>query len=173
MRYGLPYAALVWLLIPALGFLAIVSACSSDDVSAPFVPSVPVISLAQLQNAPLTLDLSPVSSKLTAHLDRNFMPTIPPAKSHPLFAIVQLASLDQQPLPEDVAVRYIWVINDGSIWSTALVASSPTDKYTLTALGGGGPEWKTGSTVDVVVGITVGKSLRLVRLPDQVIHRVE
>jgi hypothetical protein len=151
-------------LLMIVGLVVLMPACS-DDVTAPVPPSVPNQSLAQLQNAPLTLDLSPVTTRLTAFLWRDFMPTA--VKSHLLFASIRLSSLDQQPIPDGVKLRYLWVINGSLIWATPLVASQPTNETTLTASAGYGPGWNTGVAVDVVVGVMVGPTLHLVKIPDQ------
>jgi len=159
------------LVLLTIGALCFLPACS-DDVSAPSEPAIPTMTLAQLRSAPEMLDLARQDYSLEAYLWRDFIP-IAPSDGHPLVAVARLASLDQEPIPGDVELVYLWVINGNRVWSTAFSDGVETPDNVIERYAYNGPKWGPGISVDVVVGVQVGRALRLVRAPAQPIHRTD
>ncbi|HET6350247.1 MAG TPA: hypothetical protein VFH88_14305 [Candidatus Krumholzibacteria bacterium] len=131
--------------------------------------SVPAMSLERLQSAPVTLDVPLTTPSLGTYLWRDFMPTPTPTPNQDLLRIVvTLTETAETPIPATVSLAYVWVIKDHEVWSSTL--DEIRADFTLQGIASGGPRWETGSDVDVVVGIKVDKSLRLVRVPKQTIN---
>lgn len=157
------------LAILTISVLVLVPACS-DDVTAPETPQVPAMTLAQLASAPATLALSQQDYQLETYLWRDFMPNSP-RDGKPMVAFTRLVSTDQQPIPGDVKLVYIWVVNGDRVWATTFSSEGgdATGRYAR-----GGPKWGPNISVDVIVGVTIGSSeLRLVRASAQLIHRTD
>jgi hypothetical protein len=155
----------------AIGSLFLLPACS-DDVSAPSEPTIPTMTLAQLRSAPEMLDLAQQDYSLEAYLWRDFMP-IAPSDGRPLVAVARLASLDQEPIPGDVELVYLWVVNGNRVWSTTFSDGVETPDNVIQRYAYNGPKWGPGISVDVVVGVKIDSTLRLVRAPAQPIYRTD
>lgn len=158
------------LAIFTISALVLLPACS-EDVSAPDAAQVPAMTLAQLTSAPETLDLPQQDYRLETYLSRDFMP-VSPSDGRPLRASVTLVSADRQPIPGDVKLIYIWIVNGDRVWSTKFSDKPIVSDYAIQRLAGGGPKWGPDISVEVIVGVTIGSSeLRLVRASAQPIHR--
>jgi hypothetical protein len=151
-----------WLAIVTL-VLPFVLACS-EDVSAP-TSEVPDMTLGELADAPETLVLGQQQYRLDTYLWRDFMPISPP-NGKPLVAFVELVSDDQGTIPDNVELVYIWVVNGSRVWAATFPdGSDRTEGYAR-----GGPKWGPDIFVDVVVAVTTGSGIRLVRARAQEIH---
>lgn len=151
------------LTISALVFLP---ACD-EDVSAPDSPSTPYdVTLAQLVSAPEVLDLPSQDYHLETLLWRDFMPISPPG-GKPMMAVARLVS--DAPIPDDVKLVHLWVINGNEVWSTQFAEEPIVSGNTIEGIARGGPKWDPGIPVDVVVGVKVGNVFRLVRAAKQLI----
>jgi hypothetical protein len=163
---------LAWLAPLAIGAWILPLNCQ-NDVSAPKAPSGPTQTLAQLTSAPETLDFSQQRYTLTSNLWRDFMP-VAPADGRPMTALVRLVRLDQQPIPDNVQLAYLWVINGKQVWATKLSGEPRKYDNVIERMAMNGPKWGPGISVDVVVGVTIGSSgLRLVRAHAQMIGRTD
>ena len=151
------------LAILTISVLVFLPACD-DDVSAPD-SNAPTMTLAQLASAPETLDLREQNYHLETDLWRDFMPISPP-DGKPLLAVARLVSTE--PIPDDVKLVYLWVINGNRVWATRFAEEPVVSGNTIQGFARGGPKWGPGISVDVVVGVRIGSSeLRLVRAPAQ------
>jgi hypothetical protein len=160
------------LAILTISVLVFVPACD-EDVAAPETSQVPAMTLAQLASAPETLDLPQQDYRLESDLWRDFMP-MSPEDGRPLIAVARLKSTDQQPIPDDVKLIYLWVVDGDRMWATKFSEPPIRSGDTIQRVARDGPKWGPGISVDVVVGVTIGSSeLRLVRASDQLIHRTD
>jgi hypothetical protein len=153
------------LAILTISALVLVPACS-DDVSAPDESQVPSMTLEQLASAPETLDRAQQEYRLESDLWRDFMP-ISPKDGKPMIAVARLKSTDQKPIPSDVKLIYLWVVNGDRVWATAFSEQPVRFEDALQRVARGGPKWGPSISVDVVVGVMIGSELRLVRASSQ------
>jgi hypothetical protein len=151
------------LVILTISALVVLPACD-DDVSAPDSPLPYDVSLSQLVSAPEILDLPSQNYHLKADLWRDFMPISPP-DGKPLIAVVRLVS--DAPIPDDVTLVYLWVVNDGLVWATKFSEEPVRSGNTIQGVARGGPKWGPDISVDVVVAVKFGDRFRLVRAVQQ------
>ena len=117
---------------------------------------------------------------LSANAWRDFQPVAPP-DGQPLIVVVKVSPSDMMPLPSDIAIDRIWVLNGKKQWSAAPEESgdrgqSTTGQSPVTRLETavrGGPKWGPGIKVDVVVRLKQGKQTWLVRAPGVEIKRTD
>lgn len=91
--------------------------------------------------------------RLEAYLWRDFMPgSSSEPEGHPLRGVVRIFSVDGQPIESTLDIEYVWVDHDDSIWGNAMPDPTPMEPSSAIQENfAGGPEWATGSKVDVVV----------------------
>ncbi len=112
---------------------------------------------------------------LTANAWRDFQPVAPP-DGQPLIVVVKVSPTDAQPLPGDLAIDRVWVVNGRDRWSAQPEAASlrgvttPTNLETAVR---GGPKWGPGIKVDVVARLRQGKSTFLVRAAGVEVRRTD
>jgi hypothetical protein len=112
---------------------------------------------------------------LAASAWRDFQPVAPP-DGQPLIVVAEVSPSDTMPLPSDLAIDRVWVLNGEEQWSAA--PEEPGDggespAACLESAVRGGPKWGPGIKVDVVVRLRQGKQTWLVRAPGVDIKRTD
>jgi hypothetical protein len=112
---------------------------------------------------------------LAASLWRDFMPMAPP-DGESLVAVLKVSPSDMMPLPADLAIDHVWVLNGEKQWSVAVgkpsgVGQSPATHVEQSVRGG--PKWGPGIKVDVVARLKQGKQTWLVRAAGVEIKRTD
>jgi hypothetical protein len=123
--------------------------------------------------APEKVEIDGREYTLAASLWRDYQPVAPP-DGQPLVAVVKVSPSDMMPLPVDLVVDRVWVLNEKKEWSAAPEQSThePVGAR-LEATVRNGPKWDTGIKVDVVVRLKQGKQTWLVRQAGVTIKRTD
>ncbi len=105
---------------------------------------------------------------LAANAWRDFQPVAPP-DGQPLIVVVKVSPSDMMPLPSDIAIDRVWVLNGKEQWS------APPEPATtrLESAVRGGPKWGPGIKVDVAVRLKQGKQTWLLRVAGVEIKRTD
>jgi hypothetical protein len=119
-------------------------------------------------SAPERVEIGGREYSLTANAWRDFQPVAPP-NGQPLIVVVKVSPSDMMPLPNDIAIDHIWVLNGKEQWSAA---PEPGATGLETAVRNG-PKWGPGIKVDVVVRLKQGKQTWLVRAAGVDIKRTD
>ncbi len=106
--------------------------------------------------------------RLSAELWRDFQPMAPP-DGQGLMAALSIGADDGLPLPGDVAISGVWVLNDKERWAPAFSGPAGMLVANLTD----GPKWAPGTQVDVVVRLTRDKQAWLLRAAGVPIRRTD
>ena len=129
-------------------------------------------------SAPESVEVDGRQYTLTASLWRDFQPVAPP-NGQPLAAVLKVLASDMMPLPADLAIDHVWVLNGEKQWSaTADQPQGGREQSAATYLEEavhGGPKWGPGIKVDVVVRLKRGKQKQtwLVRQAGVTIKRTD
>ena len=112
---------------------------------------------AAVANAPTSLALGTAPVTLSARLWRDFMPG-PGASSEGsgLMVLASVTSADAVPLPADLTIGSVWVLNGGQAWNTEQVENRRDSPAVQTGIARNGPRWGPDLRVTVVVGVRVG-----------------
>jgi len=132
-----------------------------------------IVSFQDLQTAPEKIEINGTEYTLETYLQRDFMPVCPP-DGRPLVALVKVKAPGETAISSKIDATRLWVVKGVEIWETELASwEGPTIGDTLKKVGGGGPKWEPGISVDVVVRIIDLKSGRsyLLKASNQAIHR--
>ena len=119
-------------------------------------------------SAPERVEIGGREYTLTANAWRDFQPVAPP-NGQPLVVVIKMSPSDMMPLPSDIAVDRVWVLNGKEQWSAA-PASGATGLETAVR---NGPKWGPGIKVDVVARLKQGKQTWLVRAAGVDIKRTD
>jgi len=112
---------------------------------------------------------------LAASAWRDFQPVAPP-DGQPLIVAVKVSPSDMMPLPTNLAIDRVWVLNGKKQWSA--VPEEPGDggespAARLESAVRGGPKWGPGIQVDVVVRLRQGRQTWLLRAAGVEIKRTD
>jgi hypothetical protein len=130
---------------------------------------------ASIASAPERVQIDGHEYTLTANAWRDFQPVAPP-DGQPLIVVVNVSPTDMQPLPSNVAIDRVWVVNGEDRWSvepepaTLRGVTTPTNLETAVR---GGPKWGPGIKVDVVVRLKQGTRTWLLRAAGVNIKRTD
>ena len=116
-----------------------------------------------VSTAPERVEIDGREYSLAASLWRDFQPIAPP-NGQPMAAVLKVSPSDMMPLPTDLVIDHLWVLNGKKQWSAA--AEPPAGQSSVSNLDQtvrGGPKWETGILVDVVVRLRQGKQTWLLR----------
>ena len=119
-------------------------------------------------SAPERVEIGGREYALTANAWRDFQPVAPP-NGQPLIVVVKVSPSDMMPLPNDIAIDHIWVLNGKEQWS----AKPEPGATGLETAVRNGPKWGPGIKVDVVARLKQGKQTWLVRAPGVDIKRTD
>jgi len=133
------------------------------------------MSAASLRAAPERVEIDGREYSLAASLWRDFQPVAPP-DGQPLAAVLKVSSSDNEPLPADLVIDRVWVLNGDKLWSVAAEQPSTPGQSTpsrLEQVVRGGPKWGPGIKVDVVVRLKQGEQTWLVRQAGVAVKRTD
>ncbi len=126
------------------------------------------------------LNLIPRETKLNgftfyikkAFLWRDFMPISPP-DGKPLAVVVEVEAKDKESFPKHFEANQLWIFNGDEKWEATVSDVKAAESNSIELSAGGGPKWKIGAKVDVVIKIEDKKSKEyiLIRIPDQEIQK--
>lgn len=123
---------------------------------------------SSIATAPERVEIGGREYTLTASAWRDFQPVAPP-NGQPLVVVVKVSPSDMMPLPADIAIDRVWVLNGKEQWSAA-----PTPGATgLETAVRNGPKWGPGIKVDVVARLKQGKKTWMVRAAGVDIKRTD
>ena len=124
-------------------------------------------------SAPERVEIDGREYRLAAGPWRDFLPVAPP-DGEPLIVMVKVSSEDQLPLPADLVVDRVWVLNGKTQWSAAPEpATREPGAARLEAAVRGGPKWGPGIKVDVAVRLKQGSRTWLLRQAGVTIKRTD
>ncbi len=130
---------------------------------------------ASVASAPEIVRIDGREYTLTASAWRDFQPIAPP-DGQPLIVVVKVSPSDMMPLPSDLAIDRVWVLNGKKEWSAAPDEPGGREESPVTRLemsARNGPKWGPGIEVDVVVRLKQGKKTWLVRATGVDIKRTD
>jgi hypothetical protein len=130
-------------------------------------------SIQTLQATRERIEINGTNYTLETYLCRDFFPPCQPDGS-PLWALIKVKAPGETAISSKIDATRLWVVKGTKIWKTELVSrEGSTTGDTLEKVGGGGPKWEPGISVDVVVRIIDLKSGRsyLLKASNQAIHR--
>jgi hypothetical protein len=133
------------------------------------------VSKASLRVAPDMAEIDGREFKLSASAWRDFMPIVPPG-GNPMIVFVKLTCDDMMPMPLDLGIDHIWTLKGDEQWDGPTQAAKESPEQVgprLEATVSGGPKWDTGSQIDVVVRLTRGKEVWLVRAAGVTVKRTD
>lgn len=143
--------------------LVICAACGKANPSSSRVQPLP----EGLRQAPTTVTVQGLTLSLSASLYRDFMMQPPGSEGgSPLVAILVVSTADKRPLLDDVRVERAWIMNGEEVWEPSRLDEKdrkesgfrhehggdihqPPNACEVTAHGG--PKWRPGIDVEVVV----------------------
>jgi hypothetical protein len=128
-------------------------------------PTAPDTSTTSLLAAPATVTLDGVSFTMTAGLNRDFMPIIPPG-GHPMTGFATVTTTNGSVVPTTVTVDAFWAVNGSTMWAAtpSSVAFSDTGKEELLVRVTGGPQWTPGILVDIIVELRGSTGTKLLHV---------
>jgi len=143
----------------------------SDPVSVP--PDIPIETLLAAQD---TLSFENQSVVLTTYLWRDFQPISPP-NGKPLIALVYIETPDSSDLPSSLNPNAIYIVYNNQVWKSFFSTEErPPDElkpFRITKIARDGPKWGPNVYVDVIVRISAGDKVYLLRASEQYIGRTD
>jgi hypothetical protein len=118
-------------------------------------------------SAPEWVEIGGREYTLTANAWRDFQPVAPP-DGEPLIVAVGVSAAEPIPIPADLLIDHVWVLNGKEQWS-----AKPDGRSSSEAVIRGGPKWGPGIKVDVVARLRQGKKTWLVRAAGVEIRRTD
>lgn len=112
---------------------------------------------------------------LAASAWRDFQPVAPP-DGQPLIVVVKVSPSDMMPLPSDLAIDRVWVLNGEKEWSAVpeeLDDRAPSPAARLETAVRDGPKWGPGIEVDVAVRLRQSRQSWLLRVAGVEIKRTD
>ena len=143
--------------------LLAVTACGGDGGPFSIVTETPSVPITELLASPEVLQTGQQSIEGWAYLWQNYSFSASP--DHRMRAVVNVFTQDSTSLSSNFRVTRMWVVNESAVWETSDFEEDRPNQppYQLEKLAIYGPEWATGTLVDVIVrvkGVT-GKSALL------------
>lgn len=134
------------------------------------------LSIDELMSAPGKIEIDNRSYALDVFLWRDFMPFCPP-NGRPMIALVSVTATDSLEFPKSIDADRIWIVNGSDVWQSGFSSEERTRHSSgnhLEKIARGGPKWRTGTKVDVVVRVIDGAdNIYLLKASDQPINRTE
>jgi hypothetical protein len=124
-------------------------------------------------SAPERVEIDGREYTLSANAWRDFQPVAPP-DGQPLVVVVKVAAADRTPVPANISVDRVWVLNGTEQWTAKpeKTIQEQAVSHLETSIRGG-PKWGPGIKVDVVVQLKQGKQMWLIRAPGVDIKRTD
>lgn len=153
---------------------AILTLAGCDDFGTELPPAIAV---ADLEQAPDTIEVDGKQVYLSTEMWRNFMPIAPP-DGYPLYAILYLTTADSSQFPASVSADAFWMVYQNEVWRSYFTAepvySHLQRPYRLVKIAKDGPKWGPGVYVDVVVRVfDAHQTAHLLRAGRQYIGRLD
>jgi len=134
----------------------------------------PILAEQLLANSNDTILIDSQEYFLEAELSRNLMPGGPIPTKRKLAAFISLVNADSLPIPGNISITKLYVINGTVIWTSVPHDSNSLyiPDYKLSKVSNEGPEWETDILVDVVAEISNNqtKQKHLILKLDQIIE---
>jgi hypothetical protein len=155
--------------------LSCIASCERDDMNGDVVTDVKLFNQLY-RDSNDTICFGSDTFILETELYRDFFPGSL-RRLHKLVACIYLVNTDSLTIASSIDINKLYVIHEQSIW-----VSKPTgshDKYTpvykLLMISKDGPEWATGSYVDVIIEIRdkITASRYYLLAPEQLLQRIE
>jgi len=113
--------------------------------------------LAAVSNAPTTLTVGASPVTVNGNAWRDFMPGPGgPAGGSGLMISASVQTALPTPLPADLTIGSVWVLNGDQLWSTTQVENRRDTPFVQTGVARNGPRWDPGAQVTLVVGVKTG-----------------
>jgi len=121
----------------------------------PEVNDDPLLAEQLLTNSNDTILIDEHKYFLEAELSRNLMPGGPIPTKRKLVAFISLVNADSLPIPADISITKLYLINGTVIWTSVPHDSNSSyfPDYKLSKVSNDGPEWATDILVDVVAEV--------------------
>jgi hypothetical protein len=127
--------------------------CEKDEISGNVV-SDPNLASELYSKSIDTLTFASCDYIFEINLYRDFFPTIPARKNHPLIAVAYLVNIDSLSVSKDLTIVRLYVINSSLIWITSLKeGNSNIPEFKLERINAEGPEWYTGIYIDAILEV--------------------
>lgn len=124
---------------------------------------------AELKKAQETISIDGKHLLLTANLWRDFMPSVG-TSDNSMQAAVKVACSNKIPLPGNLEIIRLMVVNGDSVWVASIESSGRSDQKIIQADVKGGPEWNIGDKTDVVVELGDGNHIYYLRKRNVIIE---
>ncbi len=107
-------------------------------------------------------------------LYRNFMPGGLSKKDHRLVAHCSLSDMDKNAIPDNLEIKFMYVINDSEAWKTfPTIDDNSSSDYSISFYSAEGPNWDTGIEVDVVLEVVSNGKTYFIISNDNEIKKIE
>ena len=134
------------------------------------------VSVGELLSAPEEIEIDNRRYVLDIFHWCDFMPFCPP-NGRPLIASISVTATDSLEVPKSIDVDRIWIVNGGDVWESGFSSEERARHSShnhLEKIARGGPKWRTGIMVDVVVRVIDGTdNIYLIKASGQPINRTE
>jgi hypothetical protein len=154
-------------IIFSLLFISILSCKKDSLLNGSIIISNPTLA-AELKNNNEKIIIGDRNYLLEAYIYRNFMPD---AESG-LICIIKLKDINGSPIPSDITIDKLYVINDIDIWKTNYDEIRTNSKFYIEGIVRNGPKWETKTNVDIVCEFLIGSKKYQILIKSQKIGEV-
>ena len=157
------------------GCLYILCMTGCGHSSGPAAPSSSGKSLAELLAAPEMVEMDGEKCILETYIYRNLQPRIIEGRAAgtsdgpPLIVIARLKTLSGEPLPKEITLDRLWVINGAAVWETGFSDEERPEKKpsVMERIARNGPACRDAASVTAVVEIQHKGLPSLIKAPRQ------
>ncbi len=151
--------------------------CQKDNIEGKIIND-PVLIENLYRNSSDTVIIDNQKLILEPEIYRNFFPGGPiKDKDRRLIAQINIVNIDSNLITQNFFVSKLYVINEDQAWSSKpkIKQDEFSFKYKTYLVSTGGPEWKTGIYVDVVISITdlTNNNENFLIAKNQIIKKIE
>ena len=142
-------------LLHTLKLILLLVSLSLSSCEKPDLNDNPILAEQLLTNSTDTILIDSHKYFLETELSRNLMPGGPIPTKRKLVAFISLVNADSLPIPGNISISKLYVINGTVIWTSVPHDSNSSyiPDYKLSKVSNEGPEWETDILVDVVAEI--------------------
>lgn len=151
------------IILISMSFITIACQNSEDTINNPIDPPD--------NTEPARISIDNRTYEFTADLWQNLMPGPDPSE-HQMIASLTVTAEDEQPLPEELYLEYLWIISGVNEWQAELTEIVPdTEPYVQSRNARGGPLWKTDSLATVIIKVNTPDSIYHVQIDNVKIEK--